>query len=148
MFCWNFYIEQKASNKSIQDQLGETKNNINFISSGMDLNEKRLRSILQTEKIITDYNIKYKNNLKPELIHSISTWIVDCSSKYPNINHILLLSLFIHESHLNPKAISPVFCKGLGQILDGTCKQICYRFGWQYYDSIAFNPEKNILMSL
>lgn len=146
-FCWTFYNNQNISNRIVQESLNETKNNINLISSGMDLNEKRLRAILQTEKIVTDYNEKYKNGLKQELIHSIATWIVDYSSKYPNIDHMLLLSLFIHESRLNPMAKSPVEAKGLGQLMNGTARQICYRFGWTFTDSIAFNPEKNILMS-
>jgi soluble lytic murein transglycosylase len=72
--------------------------------------------------------------------------IVDAAAKYPDIDHLTLCALIAHESRFNPHALSPVKAKGLTQIMDQTARNICYRFAWNYYDSIAFNPEKNVLM--
>lgn len=117
-------------------------NGLNFISSGMSLDEQRLRKVLQTERIIAHYNSK----LKPEFVHSLAIIIVDASSRYPNIDHLMLCALIAQESKFNPNAVSRAGAKGLTQIMDGTAEMISWRFTWNYYDGIALDPEKNVLM--
>lgn len=146
-FCWFFYKEFGQYKIAVVEKIDENRKGIDLISSGMSLDEKRLRAVLQTNKIISDYNLKYDLKMKAEFIHSLAMIIVDVSYKYPNFDHLTLCALFAHESRFNIRALSPVGAKGLGQIMDGTAEDICYRFAWGYYDSIAFNPEKNVWMT-
>jgi len=146
-FCRFFYKEfEQYKNISIE-KFDESKKGIDLISSGMSLDEKRLRAVLQTNKIISDYNEKYNLKLKSEFVHSLAMIIVDAAAKYPDIDHITLCALIARESRFNPKAVSPVGAIGLGQLMRSTTEDICYRFAWNYYDSIAFNPEKNVWMT-
>lgn len=146
-FCWFFYKEFGQYKAAVVEKIDENRKGIDLISSGMSLDEKRLRAVLQTNKIISDYNDKYELKMKAEFIHSLAMIIVDAASKYPNFDHIMLCALIAHESRFNVRALSPVGAKGLGQIMNGTAEDICYRFAWNYYDSIAYDPEKNVWMA-
>ncbi len=129
-------------NREIKQGLTDNSENLNVLSSGMSLDESRLRKVMQTEKIAHYYN----PTLKPEFVHSLAISIVDGSSRYPNIDHLLLCALIAHESKFRPDTISPAGAKGLTQIMDETAEWISLRFTWTYYDGIAYDPEKNVLM--
>lgn len=138
LFCFDLY----KNNVRMREQLSETFQSIHFISSGMSLDESRLRKVLQTEQIIKHYN----PSLKSEFVHSLAISIVDAASRYENVDHLILCALIAQESRFDPNAVSPVGAKGLTQIMDGTAEMISWRFTWTYYDGIAFDPEKSVLM--
>lgn len=138
----HFRDEHKRFEGMMLEKTEANRTSINYISAGMSLSEKRLRQVLQTERIIGFYN----DTLKSEFIHSLALIIVDAASKYPNLTHLDLCALIAIESRFNPNALSKMGAKGLTQIMDQTAEFICNRFAWGYVDGIAFDPEKNVLM--
>ena len=131
------------SNKVLKEEIVNNSKSIDYISSGMSLDEIRLRKVLQTEKIIKYYN----DSLGKEFVHSLAINIIDATSKYPSLDHVLFCAMIAVESKFKPNAVSVMDARGLGQLLPTTAEDISFRFTWDYKDSIEFHPEKNVLMS-
>lgn len=141
---FKLHEEQKNSKNVLLESIQENKKSIDYVSSGMSLDEKRLRAVLQTEKIISHVN----PSLKDEIVHSLALVIVDQASRYPSLDHIKICALIAHESRFQLKARSPVGALGLMQLMPSTADIICSRFFWTCNEETIFDPEKNISMGV
>jgi Transglycosylase SLT domain len=139
---FKLYEEQRNSKNVLLESIQENKKSIDYVSSGMSLDEKRLRAVLQTEKIINHVN----PDLKDETVHSLAIIIVDQASRYPSLDHIKICALIAHESRFQLKAKSPVGALGLMQLMPSTADIICSKFFWTCNEETIFDPEKNISM--
>lgn len=141
---FRLYEEQVNSKNVLLESIQENKKSIDYVSSGMSLDEKRLRAVLQTEKIIAFVNPK----LKEEVVHSLALIIVDQSSRYPSLDHIKVCAIIANESRFVLDAESPVGALGLMQLMPATADIICSRFFWTCNEKTILDPEKNITMGV
>lgn len=134
--------------KTEMSVINNIKNDLEYISSGIGIDESRIRKIKQLENIIYDKQRElpeFKRSSK-EKVHTMAITLVDMASRYPNLKIFQLAALVSHESKWDPNAVSHVGARGLFQIMPGTAQDICERFFWSYYDGIEFDIEKNIMM--
>jgi soluble lytic murein transglycosylase-like protein len=68
---------------------------------------------------------------------------LEASEKYPAVDPLLLLAIGIVESGYDPQARSPADARGLYQIWPSTGRVLVRALGWNYDDTILYDPEMN-----
>ncbi len=101
------------------------------VESGISRDEKRRHHILNVEKIIS----KIDSTIPYDTRFTYAEWIVD-ETENKDIDPYILSALITQESRFNPKAISIVGAKGLGQIMSLTSQDICEHLRINYEDDI------------
>lgn len=135
-------FKQDNWNQSMRTGLNDTQRNLQLLTAGTSLDEKRLRKVLQVEKIL-NYQIPKKPQ---EQRHLLSLLIVNAAEKYPSFDHILFTALMsVENTKFDPKIISHAGAVGLTQFMPSSARKVCYKYNWTYTDSILFDQEKNII---
>jgi hypothetical protein len=68
---------------------------------------------------------------------------LEASEKYPAVDPLLLLAIGIVESGYDPQARSPADARGLYQIWPSTGRILVRALGWDYDDTVLYDPEVN-----
>lgn len=117
---------------------------INYLKAGISQDNIRRQAILKIKKIILKENPK----ISKETAFIYSKEIVNTLELHTDIEPELVTALIKQESNYNSNAVSHAGAQGLGQIMPQTADWICNKWNISHYDSIAFDPIKNIRMTI
>jgi hypothetical protein len=119
----------------------ETNRSLIFeLKSGISQNDKRRWEILNTKRFILEMNKK----IDPIVAENYAEWIVDESSRYPNVSTSTVAAIIAHESMFNFSDTSATGARGLMQVMPLTAEDMCQYLHITYDESSLFDAKTNI----
>jgi Transglycosylase SLT domain len=96
---------------------------------------------------IADAILRTRPELGPVKSIELATLVMESSEKYPGVDPLLLVSVGIVESGYDVSAVSHAGARGLYQIYPPTGRVLAGMLGWEFDDSLLYDPAKNTEMA-
>jgi soluble lytic murein transglycosylase-like protein len=96
---------------------------------------------------IRDEILKTRPELGVAGAYELASLVLDASEKFPSVDPLLLVSVGIVDSQLNPAVVSKTGARGLYQIHATTGRLLARSLGWEYSDEMLHDPAKSTEMA-
>jgi hypothetical protein len=109
------------------------------LQSGLSSDGRRRRMLLG----VRDHILKVNPRVSLGEAYRYAELALAAGEKYPAVDPLLLVAIGTVESRYDPQAKSKADARGLYQIWPSTGRMLLRGLGWDYDDTVLFDPAKN-----